>query len=172
PDSGAAPNILAKVDHKATSESFLEHLATDMKSAAPFEIGGFNLDNILNLMAGDTQGNVDFGAIGIEVAQNLANVIDMNEVGNMATALGMMMSGIGVATEMQRQNSENRNAPNKDQNTIINSGVAALLQQVLSNSQESADTIPGQGSENIFNAIGSNNLNAAQLVNLSMHLET
>ncbi|KAJ2600443.1 (ABC) transporter [Coemansia sp. RSA 1722] len=137
-----------------------------MKSAAPFEIGGFNLDNILNLMAGDTQGNVDFGAIGIEVAQNLANVIDMNEVGNMATALGMMMSGIGVATEMQRQNSENRNAPNKDQNTIINSGVAALLQQVLSNSQESADTIPGQGSENIFNAIGSNNLNAAQLVNL------
>ncbi|KAJ2705777.1 (ABC) transporter [Coemansia sp. IMI 203386] len=137
-----------------------------MQSAAPFEIGGFNLDNILNLMAGDTQGNVDFGAIGIEVAQNLANVIDMNEVGNMATALGMMMSGIGVATEIQRQNSENRNVPNNDQNAIINSGVAALLQQVLSNSQVSADTIPRQGSENIFNAIGSNNLNAAQLVNL------
>ncbi|KAJ1937193.1 hypothetical protein GGF37_005306, partial [Kickxella alabastrina] len=55
--------------------------------ADPNVVAGFNLDDILDLMAGDENGHVNFGAIGIEIANNLANVIDMNEMGNMATTL-------------------------------------------------------------------------------------
>ncbi|KAJ2879711.1 (ABC) transporter, partial [Coemansia asiatica] len=138
----------------------------DRQQPAPFGIGGFNLDNILNLMAGDNEGNVNFNAIGIELAQNIANVIDMNEVGNMATTLGLMMSGIGAANEIQRQSSGNINALENDQTAIINSGVSVLLQQILSSPQGSADSNPRQNGGNELNAAGGNGFDTSQLVNL------
>ncbi|KAJ2717277.1 FAD-dependent urate hydroxylase [Coemansia spiralis] len=98
--------------------------------------GGFNLDGILDLMAGDDKGNVDFGAIGLEVASNLANIIDMNEVGSMATTLGMMLSGLGAVNEIQRQgNLVGADMPNPvaAANLILNSGISTLIGQVLSN---------------------------------------
>ncbi|KAJ2779065.1 (ABC) transporter [Coemansia javaensis] len=98
--------------------------------------GAFNIDNILDLMAGDDDGNVNFGAIGLEVANNLANVIDMGEVGNMATTLGMMLSGLGAVNEIQRQSGmpgAGRQNPNAAANLILNNGLATLLGQVLSN---------------------------------------
>ncbi|KAJ1721195.1 putative glycosidase CRH2, partial [Coemansia erecta] len=131
-------------------------------------IGGFNLDGILDLMVGDDNGNVDFGAIGIELAHNLANVIDMNEVGNMASTLGMMMSGIGVAAELQRQAASNTGEGN--QNTPLDDGITMLMRQVLQN-QQGASAI----NSNMFEpqsggrkeATGNNNaLDMSQLINL------
>ncbi|KAJ1665240.1 FAD-dependent urate hydroxylase [Coemansia sp. RSA 1646] len=106
------------------------------------ENAGFNLDNILDLMAGDESGNVDFGAIGIELANNLANVVDMNEVGSFATTLGLMMSGIGTAAEIQRLRGgasdsaahQNNGIPN----AALNNGISALIGQILATQQASA----------------------------------
>ncbi|KAJ2078040.1 (ABC) transporter [Coemansia sp. RSA 988] len=112
----------------------------------------FNLDGILDLMAGDDDGNVNFGAIGLELANNLANVIDMNEVGSLAATLGMMLSGLGTVNELQRQG----NVGDEDRqnsaavaaaaaNIVLNNGLAALLgQQAHSASSNigSSDTTP------------------------------
>ncbi|KAJ1900252.1 (ABC) transporter [Kickxella alabastrina] len=51
----------------------------------------------------------------------------------MATTLGFMMSGIGAATEMQRQNNGGRTTNN--QNMVLNNGIAALVGQMLANPQ-------------------------------------
>ncbi|KAJ1950953.1 hypothetical protein EC988_004199, partial [Linderina pennispora] len=98
-------------------------------------LAGFNLDGILDLMAGDDQGNVNFGAIGLEIANNLANVIDMNEVGNMATTFGIMMSGIGsMANNNQRQRQDT--SPNTgNRNNGLNGGIASLMGQIIANNQ-------------------------------------
>ncbi|KAJ2454163.1 (ABC) transporter, partial [Coemansia sp. RSA 2336] len=105
----------------------------------PFDYGGFNIDSILDLMAGDDDGNVDFGAIGVELASNLANVFDMNEVGSMATTLGLMLTGIGATNELQRRSDANGgSAQDQAANLMLNSGIAALVGQVLSNQQLAA----------------------------------
>ncbi|KAJ2612786.1 (ABC) transporter [Coemansia sp. RSA 1365] len=94
----------------------------------------FNLDGILDLMTGDDDGNVDFGAIGLELANNLANVIDMNEFGTMAATFGMMLSGLGAVNELQRQgnladNGSQNLAAAAAANIVLNNGLAALLGQ-------------------------------------------
>ncbi|KAJ2740733.1 (ABC) transporter, partial [Coemansia sp. BCRC 34301] len=90
----------------------------------------FNLDNILDLMAGDDNGDVNFNAIVSELANNLGNVIDINEVGNMAATLGIMMSGMGAVAELQRQGVlENEN--DDGASNMLNSGIAALVGQML-----------------------------------------
>ncbi|KAJ2402552.1 putative glycosidase CRH2, partial [Coemansia sp. RSA 2559] len=103
------------------------------------EYAGFNLDNILDLMAGDESGNVDFGAIGFELANNLANVVDMNEVGSFATTIGLMMSGIGTAAEIQRQRGGALDLAaqqnNVMSNPVLSSGISALIGQVLAAQQ-------------------------------------
>ncbi|KAJ2846956.1 (ABC) transporter, partial [Coemansia brasiliensis] len=92
-------------------------------------------------MAGDDDGNVDFGAIGVELASNLANVFDMNEVGSMATTLGLMLTGIGATNELQRRNDANGgNVQNQAANLMLNNGIAALVGQVLSNQQLAVHT--------------------------------
>ncbi|KAJ2775967.1 (ABC) transporter [Coemansia nantahalensis] len=117
--------------------------ADDINDRAPESgYGGFNIDGILDLMAGDDDGNVNFGAIGLELANNLANVIDMNEVGSMATTLGMMLSGLGAVNEIQRQGNlagaEMQN-PAAAANLILSSGISALMGQVLSNQMADND---------------------------------
>ncbi|KAJ2324171.1 hypothetical protein GGI00_005409, partial [Coemansia sp. RSA 2681] len=74
---------------------------TDNEATENFPI--FNLDNLLDLMAGDANGDVNFNAIVSELTSNLGNVIDINEVGSMAATLGIMMSGMGAVAELQRQ---------------------------------------------------------------------
>ncbi|KAJ2489355.1 (ABC) transporter, partial [Coemansia sp. RSA 2050] len=97
----------------------------------------FNLDNLLDLMAGDDNGDVDFNAIVLELASNLGNVIDMNEVGNMATTLGVMMSGMGAVAELQRQGvlDLDNNIGGTGFNQELNSGIAVLVGQLLANQQ-------------------------------------
>ncbi|KAJ1864810.1 (ABC) transporter [Coemansia sp. RSA 989] len=95
-------------------------------------------------MAGDDNGNVDFGAIGVELASNLANVFDMNEVGSMATTLGLMLTGIGATNELQRRSDANGgSAQDQAANLMLNNGIAALVGQVLSNQQLAARATNG-----------------------------
>ncbi|KAJ2805857.1 FAD-dependent urate hydroxylase [Coemansia guatemalensis] len=124
---GASPGT-SQFNNQATHEDANEQ---DYYSA-------FNLDGILDLMAGDDEGNVNFGAIGLELANNLANVIDMNEVGSMAATLGMMLSGLGAVNELQRQgNSGDDDRQNSAAvaaaaaNIVLNNGLAALLGQEM-----------------------------------------
>ncbi|KAJ2348544.1 hypothetical protein GGH92_002792 [Coemansia sp. RSA 2673] len=93
----------------------------------------FNLDNLLDLMAGDDNGDVDFNAIVLELTSNLGNVIDINEVGNMAATLGIMMSGMGAVAELQRQGvlDIDTELGSIDANNALNNGLAALVGQLL-----------------------------------------
>ncbi|KAJ2065542.1 (ABC) transporter [Coemansia sp. S155-1] len=93
----------------------------------------FNLDNLLDLMAGDDNGDVDFNAIVLELTSNLGNVIDINEVGNMAATLGIMMSGMGAVAELQRQGvlDIDNELGSIDANNALNNGLAALVGQLL-----------------------------------------
>ncbi|KAJ1935061.1 hypothetical protein FBU59_005503, partial [Linderina macrospora] len=122
--------------------------ASQAKQGAPADLSnepplaGFNLDGILDLMAGDDQGNVNFGAIGLEIANNLANVIDMNEVGNMATTFGIMMSGIGMANNNQRQR-QDLPPDTSSRNTGLNGGIASLVGQIIANNQMSVNPAAG-----------------------------
>ncbi|KAJ2557230.1 hypothetical protein EV175_001476, partial [Coemansia sp. RSA 1933] len=136
-------DILESLEHEpnVNEEAHLVNVLNSNSEAAEAQDDnpGFNLDNILDLMAGDESGNVDFGAIGIELASNLVNVVDMNELGNFATTFGLMMSGLGTAAEIQRQRggtSEQGTQQNGGiPNVAINSGLSALIGQVLSAQQ-------------------------------------
>ncbi|KAJ2724653.1 (ABC) transporter [Coemansia sp. Benny D115] len=148
------------------------------KANEAFEIGGFNIDGILDLMAGDESGNVNFGAIGMEVANNLANVIDMNEVGNLATTFGLMMSGIGAAAEIQRMNAAdtiNSEPARVPQNAALNNGIANLVGQFLANQQmNAAPRVGAHGNNQALNVGGdarggqgsSQGIDAAQLLGM------
>ncbi|KAI7826786.1 hypothetical protein BX661DRAFT_224942 [Kickxella alabastrina] len=100
----------------------------------------------------NVNGHVNFGAIGIEIANNLANVIDMNEMGNMATTLGFMMS---------RTN---------NQNMVLNNGIAALVSQMLANPQllgASSTRIAAHNSGSTSNtAPNTPNIDMAQLLGM------
>ncbi|KAJ2068335.1 (ABC) transporter [Coemansia sp. S2] len=84
-------------------------------------------------MAGDDNGDVDFNAIVLELTSNLGNVIDINEVGNMAATLGIMMSGMGAVAELQRQGvlDIDTELGSIDANNALNNGLAALVGQLL-----------------------------------------
>ncbi|KAJ2810175.1 hypothetical protein FBU31_008048, partial [Coemansia sp. 'formosensis'] len=88
-------------------------------------------------MAGDDNGDVDFNAIVGELASNLGNVIDVNEVGNMAATLGMMMSGMGAVAELQRQGILDNDSDfgGVGANNALNNGIAALVAQMLADQQ-------------------------------------
>ncbi|KAJ2698789.1 FAD-dependent urate hydroxylase [Coemansia sp. IMI 209128] len=114
-----------------------EHSASSANDEAADGSALFNLDNILDLMAGDDNGDVDFNAIVLELTNNLGNVIDMNEVGNMAATLGVMMSGMGAVAELQRQGvlDFDNNIDGTGFNQELNNGIAALVGQMLANQQ-------------------------------------
>ncbi|KAJ1994546.1 (ABC) transporter [Coemansia spiralis] len=141
-------------------------LLANIDTSDTSEYGGFNIDGLLDLMAGDEDGNVNFGAIGMELANNLATVIDMNEVGSLATTLGFMLSGIGTAAELQKLNGDtdasgkqgNQGLPNP----VLNSGIAALLAQIMANQQ----SLGGGTAAPDRQGIGAAGLNIAQLLNL------
>lgn len=132
-NEGTSHQIFINKKGNGAEEKYSQFLPNDNEQADAY--AGFNIDNILDLMDGDDQGNVNFGAIGIELANNLANVIDMNEVGSMATSLGLMMSGMGTAAEVQRKvkevNANGQALPND--NDMLNNGIAALIGQVVAN---------------------------------------
>ncbi|KAJ2901861.1 (ABC) transporter, partial [Coemansia aciculifera] len=98
-------------------------------------------------MAGDDNGDVNFNAIVSELANNLGNVIDVNEVGNMAATFGLMMSGMGAVAELQRQGVLDNDNDNGD---MLNSGIAALVGQMLAD-QNLPDLLSGADA-----ALGSN----------------
>ncbi|KAJ1735266.1 (ABC) transporter [Coemansia biformis] len=143
PERQLASDLIADKVHGAHGDSTMPEEGTGAAAADAADdsslgnnLGGFNLDGILDLMAGDDKGNVNFGAIGLELANNLANVIDMNEVGSMASTLGMVLSGLGAVNEIQRQGGiagVDRQNPVAAANLILNSGITALIGQVLSN---------------------------------------
>ncbi|KAJ2200328.1 (ABC) transporter [Coemansia sp. RSA 522] len=119
----------------------MEQSAQPDDDSIPNDYGGFNIDGILDLMEGDDNGNVDFGAIGMELATNLATVIDMNEVGTMATTLGLMLAGIGASNEIQRQNGmDSASQQVQATNFMLNNGIAALVGQMLNNQQGELQT--------------------------------
>ncbi|KAJ2480790.1 (ABC) transporter [Coemansia sp. RSA 2131] len=119
----------------------MEQSAQPEDDSVPNDYGGFNIDGILNLMEGDDNGNVDFGAIGMELATNLATVIDMNEVGTMATTLGLMLAGIGATNEIQWQNGMGAaGQQGQAANFMLNNGIAALVGQMLNNQQSELQT--------------------------------
>ncbi|KAJ1851985.1 (ABC) transporter [Coemansia sp. RSA 1822] len=119
----------------------MEQSAQPEDDSVPNDYGGFNIDGILNLMEGDDDGNVDFGAIGMELATNLATVIDMNEVGTMATTLGLMLAGIGATNEIQWQNGMGAaGQQGQAANFMLNNGIAALVGQMLNNQQSELQT--------------------------------
>ncbi|KAJ2533995.1 (ABC) transporter [Coemansia sp. RSA 1935] len=119
----------------------MEQSAQPDDNSIPNDYGGFNIDGILDLMEGDDNGNVDFGAIGMELATNLATVIDMNEVGTMATTLGLMLAGIGASNEIQRQNGmDSASQQVQATNFMLNNGIAALVGQMLNNQQGELQT--------------------------------
>ncbi|KAJ1796041.1 (ABC) transporter [Coemansia sp. RSA 2399] len=154
----------ARIDEILQSPNKLEPDAGTQEANS--EYAGFNLDNILDLMAGDESGNVDFGAIGFELANNLANVVDMNEVGSFATTFGLMMSGIGTAAEIQRQRGgasdlaalQNNVIPNP----VLNSGISALIGQVLAAQQ--AGSSGGSNYNAANNALNLDGLDMARLL--------
>ncbi|KAJ1671026.1 hypothetical protein GGF38_001108, partial [Coemansia sp. RSA 25] len=136
----------------------------------------FNLDNLLDLMAGDDNGDVNFNAIVSELTSNLGNVIDINEVGNMAATLGIMMSGMGAVAELQRQGVLDNDVDN-GANNVLNSGIAALVGQMLAD-QRLPELLNGAASASGSNGLplrasgGANNIGAnldglgiAQLLN-------
>ncbi|KAJ2460697.1 (ABC) transporter [Coemansia sp. RSA 2424] len=136
----------------------------------------FNLDNLLDLMAGDANGDVNFNAIVSELTSNLGNVIDINEVGNMAATLGIMMSGMGAVVELQRQGVLDNDVDN-GANNVLNSGIAALVGQMLAD-QRLPELLNGAASASGSNGLplrasgGANNIGAnldglgiAQLLN-------
>ncbi|KAJ2005303.1 hypothetical protein GGI04_002298 [Coemansia thaxteri] len=110
-----------------------EHSAIVDVDSVPAEAPLFNIDSLLDLMSGDDNGDVDFNAIIAEIGSNLANVIDMNEVGNMAATMAIMMTGMNAVAELQRHgiNEMGNEGGSVDTNNAINSGIAALVGQLL-----------------------------------------
>ncbi|KAJ2887051.1 (ABC) transporter [Coemansia aciculifera] len=131
--ASAATTSNVDASNQMEADTKLEHSVSNASTDPADGSAIFNLDNLLDLMAGDDNGDVDFNAIVLELTSNLGNVIDINEVGNMAATLGIMMSGMGAVAELQRQGvlDIDNDLGSIGASNALNNGLAALVGQML-----------------------------------------